>query len=117
MDFRYPYGDCKVVFTLRGCLHAPLAPINLLSVGALVEWGMSCLFSPGGITEVFFPDDHPVLPKFIFRATVSSCLSFLNLDYVHPVVPPALAAEPAICTPVNLPAVLMVSSDYSFPHL
>ena len=41
VEFCYPFGDCFVVFTLCGCLYAPLAPINLLSVGALVEQGMS----------------------------------------------------------------------------
>ena len=59
MDFRYPFGDLNVIFTLRGCLYAPTAPINLLSVGVLVERGMTCLFSPGGITKVFYPDHHP----------------------------------------------------------
>ena len=46
----YPYHDHHVVFTLRSCLYAPAAPINLLSVDALVKHGMSCLFSPGGFS-------------------------------------------------------------------
>ena len=106
VDFRYPYGDKFVVFTLRGCLHAPTAPINLLSVGALVERGMSCLFSPGGITRVFFPHDHPTLPDFVFQANVSHRLSFLKLDFVQPVA-----------STVVPPVVSMVSSAYSFPRL
>ena len=69
VSFRYPYRDRHVLFTLRGCLYAPEAPINLLSVGALVERGMSCLFSPGGITKVFFSGDHPLLPGLEFCAT------------------------------------------------
>jgi hypothetical protein len=75
--FRYPFGDHFVTFTLRDCLYAPAAPINLLSVGALVEKGMSCLFSPGGITKVFFPDNDPLLPGLMFSATVTNHLSFL----------------------------------------
>ena len=122
VDFRYPYRGQHILFTLRGCLHAPTAPINLLSVGALVERGMSCLFSPGGITKVFFPDDHPQLPDFTFLATVTNRLSFLKLDFISPaissvptafpalaVVPPSLPlpSEPPVATP---PAV-------SFPRL
>ena len=104
IDFHYPYGDHLVIFTLRGCLHAPTALINLLSVGALVECGMSCLFSPGSITKVFFPQDHSTLPGFVFEANVSNCLSFLKLDFVQPVVP-------------KPPVVSLVSSNYSFPCL
>ena len=44
VEFQYPFGDRQVIFTLRNCLYAPSAPINLLSVGALAERGMSCLF-------------------------------------------------------------------------
>ena len=80
--FRYPYHDRHVLFTLCGCLYAPMAPINLLSVGTLVERGMSCLFSPGGITKVFFANDHPLLPGLAFLASVANCLSFLGLDFI-----------------------------------
>ena len=79
----------------------PTALINLQSVGALVEHGMSCLFLPSGITKVSFPSDHSTLPDFAFRANVSNRLSFLKLDFVSP---PALAP----------PVVSMVSSSYSF---
>ena len=61
------------------------APINLISVGAFVERGMSCLFSLGGITKVFFPRDHPALPGLVFKANVSNCLSFLKLDFIQPI--------------------------------
>jgi hypothetical protein len=64
VDFRYPFGNLFILFTLWRCLFAPSAPINLLSVGALVERGMSALFSPGGITTVSFLDDHQSLPCF-----------------------------------------------------
>ena len=97
VEFRYPYRDRQVIFTLRGCLYAPGAPIDLLSVGALVERGMSCLFSPGGITKVFYPPDHVKLPGFSFSATVSNHLSFLHLAFIlpehsaSPLSPPARA--------------------------
>ena len=84
VSFRYPYRDRHVLFTLRGCLYAPAAPINLLSVGALVERGMSCLFSPGGITKVFFSGDHPLLPGLEFCATVANHLSFLKVGFFIP---------------------------------
>lgn len=44
VEFWCPFHDCNVVFTLCGCLYTPDAPINLLSVGTLVECGLSCLF-------------------------------------------------------------------------
>ena len=111
VDFRCLYGDRNIVFTLRGCLFAPTAPINLLSVGALVERGMSCLFSPGGITKVFFPKDHTLLPGFTFRAKVSNRLSFLKLDFISRVKILSSVVSP-IVSPVSL-----VSTDYSFPHI
>jgi hypothetical protein len=37
VSFRVPHADRFVIFTMRGCLHAPDAPINLISVGALNE--------------------------------------------------------------------------------
>ena len=70
VEFRYSFGDRSVTFTLRGCLYAPMAPINLLSVGALAERGLCCLFSPGGTTKIFYPDDHPRLPGFSLSASV-----------------------------------------------
>ena len=117
MDFQYPYRDRHVIFTLRGCLYAPTAPIHLLSVGALVERGMSCLFSPGGITKVFFPDDHPKLPGFVFTANVSNRLSFFKLDFISPTVvsPTAL---PALATTVPADSdYLSASTEYSFPRI
>jgi hypothetical protein len=70
VKFWYPFGDRQVTFTLRGCLYAPGAPISLLSVGALVERGMSCVFSPGGIMVVSYPRDHAKLSGFAFLAAV-----------------------------------------------
>ena len=98
VEFRYPFGDKFVIFTLRGCLFAPSAPINLLSVGALVERGMSCLFSPGGITKVFYPDDHTTFPGLTFSATVASRLSFLHLNFLTPEIPSTSLALPAFAS-------------------
>ena len=84
VEFRYPFGDIHVIFTLRDCLYAPMAPTNLLSVGTLVERGMSCLFSPGGVTRAFYPADHPKFPNLTFSATVVNRLSFLFLDFIPP---------------------------------
>ena len=111
MVFRHPYGTHFITFTLWDCLYAPMAPINLLSVGALVERGMSCLFSPGGITAVLFPFDHPKFPEFVLSATVNNRLSFLDLKFVPPpgILPTALPAmAPALPSPVLPPS-------YSFP--
>ena len=100
VDFRSSFGDRSVIFMLRGCLYAPSAPINLLSVGELVERGMSALFSPGGITKVSFPVNHPTLPAFAFTATVVNRLSFLTLDFIPPDGPTVdAAALPAISFP------------------
>ena len=125
VEFRHPFGDRFVIFTLRGCLYAPSAPINLLSVGALVEWGMSCLFSPGGITQVFFPPQHPKFPGLTFSATVTSRLSFLNLDFIPSVLPVVPLAFPAQVSasplppsdPVSLPALPVAPAPPSFPRL
>ena len=122
VEFRYPFGDRSIVFTLRNCLYAPTAPINLLSVGALVERGMSCLFSPGGIMKVFFPSDHPKFPGLTFSAAVSHRLSFLQLMFLPPVDPSAPLAFPAALTspdtvdPSSLP-VSFPTTQLSFPRL
>jgi hypothetical protein len=116
VEFRYPFGERHVIFTLRNCLHAPSAPINLLSVGALVERGMSCLFSPGGITKVSYPDTHPKLPGFAFSATVLNRLSFLNLAFISPSVP-ALSSVTAFPAHAPVPPLSTPPSAYSFPRL
>ena len=85
VEFRCPFRDRHVVFTLRGCLYAPDAPINLLSVNILFERGLSCLFSSGGLTKVFYPQNHSKLPGFTVSAVVMNQLSFLNLVFIPPV--------------------------------
>lgn len=109
VEFQYVFGDRRVIFTLRGCLYAPSAPINLLSVGALAERGMSCTFSPGGITKLSYPEDHPRLPGLTLAATVVNRLSFLNLVFIPPDPPTTSTALPAIADPSP--------SAYSFPRI
>ena len=83
VHFRVLSGDRNVIFILNDCLHAPDAPINLISVDALTEKGAIFTFSKGQ-TTIAFPPDHPVLPLFSFNATVHNCLSFLDCDFVLP---------------------------------
>ena len=110
VQFRYPFCDCTVIFTLRGCLYAPSAPINLFLVGALVECGMSCLFSLGGITTVSYPSTHATLPGFAFSAAVSNRLSFLCLDFFLPALPVIPSAFPAIIQPASLFPIVKLDS-------
>lgn len=111
VEFRYPFGDRFVIFTLRGCLYAPTAPMNLLSVGTLVERGMSCLFSPGGIMKVFYPDHHPKFPGLAFSATVINRLSYLLLDFI----PPAASSASAFPARVSLPVAVPLSHSVFLP--
>ena len=116
VKFQFPFGDRVIIFTLRGCLYAPSAPINLLSVGALVERGMSCLFSPGGITKVFFPKDHPNFSGLTFPAFVSNHLSFLKLSFLPPVCSPAPIALPAqVSSHDHVSSSFIVSSSSASP--
>ena len=121
VKFQHLFGDRLILFMLQDCLYAPSAPINLLSVGALVEHGMSCLFSPGSITKVFFPDGHPKFSGLTFPAAVSNQLSFLQLSFLPPVspsVPIAMLAQ--VSSHDVVPSSLTISSSsasLSFPHV
>jgi hypothetical protein len=95
--FRIPFQNRFVLFTLRHCLHAPDAPINLISVGALNEGHLTVTFVPGGNTSISYSKSDPVLPGFTFMATVVSRLSFLRLDFVLPSV--SSCAFPAFTFP------------------
>ena len=115
VEFKYPFGNRHVVFTLHDCLYAPSASINLLSVGALVEHRFHCLFSPGGITMVFYPDDHPHLPGLTLPAVVINRLSFFKLEFLSPALSTAPVALPAlVSSPLDSAS---VDSSTSFPHL
>ena len=81
---RFPYQGRFAIFTLRGCLHAPDAPINLLSVGALNEAGLMVKFTPDNPTMISYPISNSDLSGFSFLATVLCHLSLLRLDFVSP---------------------------------
>jgi len=105
VSFRVPCTDHlgkprNVVFTLRGCLYAPDAPINLISIGALNENGLTVTFNPGASTDLSLPIDDPDLPGFTFHATVFRRLSLLNCDFIEPG-----DDRPAVFSAVTFPAV------------
>jgi hypothetical protein len=81
-------GSRSVVFVLKDCLHASDAPINLFSVGALVEKNLDVSFVKDR-TVLTFPTSHPVLSGLSFKAVVLYHLSFLNCDFVLPLVAPS----------------------------
>ena len=112
IEFRCPFRDRHVVFTMRGCLYAPEAPINLLSVSTLVERGMSCLFSSGCLTKVFYPQNHAKLSGFAFSVVVMNRLSFLKLVFLPPSEAPVDSVLPKY-TPFVQPS----SSESESSHL
>ena len=91
--FRVTSGTRTVTFTLKDCLHAPDAPINLISVGALNEKGAVLTFAPDR-TSVSFPPTHHALPDFSFDAITFRRLSFLNCDFVLPPSSPSVSLSP-----------------------
>ena len=121
VKFRYSTGEKQVLFTLKGCLFTPTAPINLLSVSALVEHGFNCLFSPGGVTNLFYPDSHPRLPGLSIPTTVLNRLSFFKLDFLSPVLSPPSVAFPVGVAPPHLAPLLDPSVScfevFTFPHV
>jgi len=110
VSFRVPYHDWhgqvqQILFMLQNCLHAPDAPVNLISVGALNEQGLVVTFNPGALTELSLPLDDPDLSGFTFHATVIRRLSLLHCDFVLPdddLLKPS--AFPAISFPNILPS-------------
>ena len=83
VSFCVPFRDRFVIFTLCGCLHAPDAPLHLLSVGVLNERGMKIMFNMYGAPTIlsYLPTD---LPGFSMSAEVIHRLSFLDLDLSFP---------------------------------
>jgi hypothetical protein len=72
--FSVPYIDklgepANVVITLRDCLYAPNAPINLISVGSLNENGLK-IFNPGTSTDISLLLDDSEVPGFTFNGMV-----------------------------------------------
>jgi hypothetical protein len=114
-----PLGNHFVTLRLKGCLHAPDVPINLLSVGVLQSRRIAVRFEAGTssvppFTELVFPSDHPVVPGYVLHASVFRNLSFLSCTFILPSSPsafPAISASPAPPTPLSPPA------DLVFPRL
>ena len=102
ISFRLPYQNHHVIFTLRGCLHAPDVPINLISVSALNENGVTVTFRPDAPTTLSYPLSNPKLPGFSFTATVVRRLSFLFLDFLVPDASPLAFPAISFPKPVNL---------------
>jgi hypothetical protein len=89
-------GSHSVVFVLKDCLHAPNVPINLLLIGALMEKNLDIFFVKD-CTVLTFPTLHPALSGLLFKAVVLHRLSFLNCDFVLPLVAPS----PSLPDPVS----------------
>ena len=60
VKFCVPFGQKQIVLTLHDCLHAPDAPLNLLSVGAMQEKHMHIHFNEEDMI-IHIPFDHPIL--------------------------------------------------------
>ena len=97
VKFQVQCGARSIVLTLRDCLHAPSAPINLLSVGAMQERRMRVHFDEDS-TTIHFPSNHPDFAGLSFKATVLRRLSFLHCDFVVPTVPVSDGTEVAFPT-------------------
>ncbi len=96
-------GGWTATIILRQCLHAPDAPINLISVGALTENGMYVGFGKHK-TTCYFPQTHKGLKNSSFQADVIGRLSFLNCKFIPPpdpenIPPSANAMLPAFQKP------------------
>jgi hypothetical protein len=111
-----PFGDQFVTLRLKGCLHAPDVPINLLSVGVLQSRHIAVRFEPGTssvppFTEIVFPTDHPVVPGYVLRASIFRNLSFLSCTFIIPAHSSAFPAISSSATP------LLPPTDLVFPRL
>ena len=107
--FHVMSGNRSVVFILKDFLHAPDAPINLLSVGALTEKGATFMFTAGR-TTIYFPATHPILPSFSFDAVPLRRLSFLDCDFISP--SPSL---PPTSSLLSLPDSALLTLNSSLP--
>jgi hypothetical protein len=90
-------GTTSIILVFRDCLHAPSAPINLISVGAMQERRMRVHFNED-TTVIHFPSDHPSLAGLSFQATVFRRLSFLQCDFIIPTPPLSDGTEVAFPT-------------------
>jgi hypothetical protein len=97
VKFHVSFGQQQIILTLRDCLHAPDAPLNLLSVGAMQEKHMRIHFNEEE-TIIHFPSDHPVLSRHTINAVVFRQLSFLQCDFLPIELPLSDGSELAFPT-------------------
>lgn len=76
------------------CFHAPSAPINLLSVGAMQEQRMHVHFDKDSMI-IYFLSNHPSFTSLSFTVTMIRHLSFLNCNFVLPESPVSDGSEVA----------------------
>lgn len=75
------WKDKSVRLKLCGCLLAPSAVINLVSVGCLVDSGFGCTFDDGKVSIVApFPSGRGVC----YEGALDNCLTFISLEFLHP---------------------------------
>jgi len=81
VKFRVPFSDQQIILTLSDCLHAPNAPLNLLSVGTMQEKQIQIHFNEEHMI-IHFPSDHPVLSRHTITAVIFHHLSFMQCDFL-----------------------------------
>ncbi|KAJ3566024.1 hypothetical protein NP233_g7264 [Leucocoprinus birnbaumii] len=69
--------------TLKNCLYAPSAPINLISVGSLNDKGIDFISNDKGV-YLHYRDTHPKLPGLTIKAFKRGRLPYINCRYVLP---------------------------------
>ena len=84
----------RVIIMLHDCLHAPRAPLNLLSVGAFLESRMPISFDEDGFARVHFPSTHSSLSGKCFHATLRDRLAFLRCRFIPP--PSPIPTDPSL---------------------
>lgn len=103
VSFDVIFKGQTVRLTLRDCLHAPDAPIDLISVCRLVDRGVSVHFDPPPAgTTIAFPSDHPTIPGLTLQATQVDGLSFLSIPFITGAVT-APCSSPIVSVPSSSP--------------
>ncbi|KAG6887364.1 hypothetical protein C0992_012644 [Termitomyces sp. T32_za158] len=106
--FRIHVDGKTVTIKLQDCLHVPDIPINLLSVGTMVEKDMKLLFEREA-TTIFFPPSVKELLGTSLRDQTYNKLFFLHCDFIIP--HPNATAFPAIDSSIlNFPWIPVTSA-------
>ena len=92
VKFSVPFGDQRIILILCNCLHAPNAPLNLLSVGAMQEKHMCIHFNEDHMV-IHFPSNHPVSSGHTINAVVFCHLSFLQCEFLQAELPVSDGSE------------------------